>query len=57
MQVDSTGNYLLAAGIGTSIAGQAIGIYQINTTTGLLTALTGSPLALYTGNGTTSRQW
>jgi 6-phosphogluconolactonase len=53
MQVDSTGNYLLAAGIGTSIAAQAIGIYQINTSTGLLTALTGSPLALYTGNGTT----
>jgi 6-phosphogluconolactonase len=54
MQVDSTGNYLLAAGIGTSIAAQAIGIYQINTTTGLLTALTGSPLPLYTGNTTTA---
>jgi 6-phosphogluconolactonase len=54
LQVDSTGNYLLAAGIGTSIAAQAIGIYQINTTTGLLTALTGSPLALYTGKGTTA---
>jgi 6-phosphogluconolactonase (cycloisomerase 2 family) len=54
MQVDSTGNYLLAAGIGTSIAAQAIGIYQINTSTGLLTALTGSPLSLYTGNGTTA---
>ena len=54
MQVDSTGNYLLAAGIGTSIAAQAIGIYQINTSTGLLTALTGSPLSLYTGKGTTA---
>jgi 6-phosphogluconolactonase len=53
MQVDSTGSFLLAAGVGTSIAAQAIGIYQINTSTGLLTALTGSPLALYTGNGTT----
>ncbi len=51
MQVDSTGGYLLAAGIGTSIGAQAIGIYQIDSTTGLLTALTGSPLALYTGNG------
>jgi 6-phosphogluconolactonase len=50
MQVDSTGNFLLASGIGTSIQAQAIGIYQINTSTGLLTALTGSPLALFTGN-------
>ena len=50
MQVDSTGNYLLASGIATSLQAQAIGIYQINTTTGLLTALTGSPLALYTGS-------
>ena len=54
MQVDSTGNYLLAAGIGIARAAQAIGIYQINTSTGLLTALTGSPLALYTGNATTA---
>jgi DNA-binding beta-propeller fold protein YncE len=53
MQVDSTGNYLLASGIGTSVQAQAIGIYQINTSTGLLTALTGSPLALYTGSTTT----
>jgi 6-phosphogluconolactonase len=52
MQVDSTGNYLLAAGVGTGLSTQAIGIYQINTTTGLLTALTGSPLALYTGSTT-----
>jgi 6-phosphogluconolactonase (cycloisomerase 2 family) len=53
MQVDSTGNYLLAAGIGTSIAAQAIGIYTINTSTGLLTAVGGSPIALYTGTGST----
>jgi len=52
MQVDSTGNYLLASGIGTAVQAQAIGIYQINTTTGLLTALIGSPLALYTGSAT-----
>ncbi len=53
MQVDSTGGYLLASGVGTSIGAQAIGIYTINATTGLLTAVTGSPLALYTGNGNT----
>jgi 6-phosphogluconolactonase len=53
MQVDSTGGYLLAAGFGTSIGAQAIGIYQINASTGLLTAITGSPLPLYTGNGST----
>ena len=53
LRVDSTGTYLLAAGIGTTIGAQAIGIYQINTSTGLLTALSGSPLALYTGQGTT----
>ena len=49
MQVDSTGGYLLAAGIGTSIGAQAIGIYQIDATTGLLTALTGSPLPFTPG--------
>src|ERR1700691_2957124 len=54
MQVDSTGSYLLAAGIGIASAAQAIGIYQINTFTGLLTALTGSPLPLYTGKATTA---
>ena len=54
MQVDSTGGYLLAAGIGTSIGAQAIGIYSIDPTTGLLTAITGSPLALYTGTATTA---
>ncbi len=52
MQVDSTGGYLLAAGFATAIQAQAIGIYQIDSTTGLLTALTGSPLALYTGSAT-----
>jgi 6-phosphogluconolactonase len=53
MQVDSTGGFLLAAGIGTSIGAQAIGIYSIDPTTGLLTAVTGSPLPLYTGTATT----
>jgi 6-phosphogluconolactonase len=54
MQVDSTGGYLLAAGVSTSIGAQAIGIYQINASTGLLTAITGSPLPLYTGNASTA---
>ena len=54
MQVDSTGNYLLAVGISTALQAQAIGIYQIDPTTGLLTALTGSPLALYTGTAATA---
>lgn len=53
MQVDSTGGYLLAVGVSTSLQSQAIGIYQINSTTGLLTAVTGSPLALYTGSAST----
>jgi 6-phosphogluconolactonase (cycloisomerase 2 family) len=53
MQIDSTGAYLLATGISTSFTTQAIGIYQINGTTGLLTALTGSPLPLYTGKAST----
>jgi 6-phosphogluconolactonase (cycloisomerase 2 family) len=53
MQVDSTGNYLIAAGLGTSTAAQTIGIYTINTSTGIVTAVSGSPLALYTGSGTT----
>lgn len=52
MQVDSTGGYLLAAGIGTSLGAQAIGIYSIDSSTGLLTAVSGSPLALYTGKAT-----
>jgi 6-phosphogluconolactonase len=50
MQVDSTGNYLLAVGISTTQQVQAIAIYTIDTTTGLLTAITGSPLALYSGS-------
>ena len=53
MQVDSTGKFLLAAGFGTAVGAQAIGIYQIDGSTGLLTALTGSPIALYTGKTTT----
>jgi 6-phosphogluconolactonase (cycloisomerase 2 family) len=53
MQVDSTGGYLLASGFGIAIGAQAIGIYTINTSTGLLTAVGGSPIPLYTGNGST----
>ena len=53
MQVDSTGGFLLAVGISTSTQTQSIGIYQIGSA-GLLTALTGSPLALYTGKGSTA---
>ena len=49
MQVDSTGTYLLAAGIGVAAQAQAIGIYQINSSTGVLTASGGSPLTLYLG--------
>ncbi len=54
MQVDSTGGFLLASGFGPSIGAQAIGIYQIDASTGLLTAQTGSPVALYTGNAKTA---
>jgi 6-phosphogluconolactonase len=53
LQIDSTGNYLLAAGVSTTFTAQAVGIYQINATTGLVTAVSGSPLALYTGNAST----
>jgi 6-phosphogluconolactonase len=53
MQVDSTGGFLLVAGLSTSFTAQAIGIYQINSATGLLTAVAGSPLALYTGKAST----
>jgi 6-phosphogluconolactonase len=53
MQVDSTGGYLLAAGISTATGAQAVGVYQINSTSGLLSALTGSPVALYTGAAAT----
>ena len=52
MQVDSTGNYLLAAGVSTTTAAQTIGIYTIDTTTGLVTAVPGSPVGLYTGSAT-----
>ncbi len=52
MQVDSTGSYLLAVGIGVAAQAQAIGIYQINSSTGGLTALGGSPLTLYLGTST-----
>jgi 6-phosphogluconolactonase len=45
MTVDPTGNFLLAAGISTSTAGPAIGIYQIQAG-GVLAELTGSPIAI-----------
>lgn len=54
MQVDSTGGYLLAAGVSVTTQTQAIGIYSINSSTGILTAVTGSPLALYTGSTSTA---
>lgn len=47
MQIDSTGKFLLAAGIGGQNQAQSIGIYQIDPSTGLLTALQNSPLLLY----------
>src|ERR1700733_8085748 len=53
MQVDSTGNYLLAVGISTAQQVQAIAIYTINTSTGLLTPVPSSPLTLYSGNAST----
>ena len=53
IEVDSNGTYLLAAGISLSLGAQVVGIYAVDTSTGLLTALTGSPLALYTGVSTT----
>ncbi|HEV2273516.1 MAG TPA: beta-propeller fold lactonase family protein [Acidobacteriaceae bacterium] len=49
LQVDSTGGYLLAAGLASATQAQGIGIYQINTSNGVLSALGGSPLGLYTG--------
>src|ERR1700761_5062778 len=52
MQVDSTGGYLLAAGLSVATGTQVIGIYGINTSTGLLSAISGSPLNLYTGSST-----
>jgi 6-phosphogluconolactonase len=54
MQVDSTGGYLLATGISVTTQTQTIGIYTINSSTGILTAVGGSPLPLYTGNGSTA---
>jgi 6-phosphogluconolactonase len=53
MQVDATGTYLLATGLGVTAQAQALGIYQINSSTGALTALTGSPLPLFTGSAST----
>ena len=53
MQVDSTGTYLLASGLGVTAQAQALAIYQINSSTGGLSELSGSPLALYTGAAAT----
>lgn len=53
MQVDSTGGYLLATGISVSTQEQAVAIYTINVSTGILTAVGGSPLPLYTGSAST----
>lgn len=50
LQVDATGGYLLAAGLGSAAGAQAIGIYQINSSTGALTPQGGSPLLLYQGS-------
>lgn len=52
LQVDATGGYLLATGLGTGTGAQVIGIYQINSSTGVLT-LQGSPLLLYQGSAST----
>jgi 6-phosphogluconolactonase (cycloisomerase 2 family) len=55
MQVDSTGTYLLAASEDLSTTLPEIGVYQIDTATGALTAVTGSPLELaQSGNGSTT---
>ena len=56
MQVDTTGLYLLAASadLTTTPATPLIGIYQINATTGALTPVTGSPLRVAPGNGSTA---
>ncbi len=54
MQVDSTGAYLLVAAEDLSTTLPEIGIYSITATTGALTPLTGSPLAVKAGNGSTS---
>jgi 6-phosphogluconolactonase len=54
LQVDATGGYLLAVGIKGSTETQGIGIYQIASGTGLLTAQNNSPLTLYTGTGSTA---
>jgi 6-phosphogluconolactonase (cycloisomerase 2 family) len=48
LNVDSTGNYLLAAGLATTTGTPGIGIYQIGSG-GVITAESGSPLALYSG--------
>lgn len=52
MQVDTTGAYLLAAGINlaSGTGAPAVGVYAIDTSTGGLTAQPNSPLAVAAGN-------
>lgn len=56
MVVDTTGNYLFAAGIdlGSGSNSPEVGVYAINTSTGALTEETGSPLAVPNGNGSSN---
>ncbi len=56
MVTDTTGNYLFAAGIDLASGTNSpqVGVYQINTTSGALTEISGSPLAVPNGNGSTS---
>ncbi len=56
MVVDTTGNYLFAAGIDLASGTNTpeVGVYQIDTSTGALTEISGSPLAVPNGNGSTS---
>ena len=56
MVVDTTGNYLFAAGIDLSSGTNTpeVAVYQIDSSNGTLTELTGSPLAVPNGNGSTT---
>lgn len=54
MVVDTTGNYLFAAGFDLANSSLEVGVYQIDTSAGTLTALSGSPLGVNNGNGSTS---
>ena len=54
MQVDSTGNYLMAAAENVSTTLPEVALYTINASSGKLTAATGSPYTVKAGNGTTN---